>query len=100
LFNKHKTTHISRNFEGEELKGKQIMIKNAAIESTPQVLGGTPVFQGTRVPVRTLIEYLEAGDRLDDFLKDFPTASLHRCSQAISSRKSVATTMLTGGVTA
>lgn len=41
------------------------MIKNAAIESTPKVLGGTPVFQGTRVPVRTLIEYLEAGDRLE-----------------------------------
>ena len=39
------------------------------------ILGGTPVFSGTRVPVRILIEYLEAGDRLDDFLDNFPTVS-------------------------
>lgn len=38
-------------------------------------LGGLPVFSGTRVPVKTLIEYLEAGDRLDDFLDDFPTVT-------------------------
>ena len=41
----------------------------------PDVLGGTPVFAGTRVPVRILIEHLQAGDRLDDFLTDFPTVS-------------------------
>ena len=39
------------------------------------VLGGVPVFAGTRVPVRILIEHLEAGDRLDDFLDDYPTVS-------------------------
>jgi uncharacterized protein (DUF433 family) len=39
------------------------------------MLGGTPVFAGTRVPVRTLLDYLEAGDRLDDFLEDFPTVT-------------------------
>lgn len=38
-------------------------------------LGDTPVFSGTRVPVRILIEHLEAGDRLDDFLDSFPTVS-------------------------
>ncbi|MBI3448145.1 MAG: DUF433 domain-containing protein [Acidobacteria bacterium] len=37
------------------------------------LLSGTPVFSGTRVPVQTLLDYLEAGDRLDDFLEDFPT---------------------------
>ncbi len=37
------------------------------------ILGGTPVFAGTRVPVRTLLDCLAAGDRLDDFLEDFPT---------------------------
>ena len=45
------------------------------IQSSRDILGGEPVFRGTRVPVRTLVEYLEAGDRLDDFLKDFPTAT-------------------------
>jgi len=40
-----------------------------------EILGGIPVFQGTRVPVKTLFDYLEAGDRLDDFLDDFPTVS-------------------------
>lgn len=45
------------------------------IESRPETLGGTPVFAGTRVPVGTLIEYLEAGERISDFLEDFPTVS-------------------------
>jgi uncharacterized protein (DUF433 family) len=43
------------------------------VHSDPDILGGTPVFIGTRVPVRTLLEYLEAGDSLDEFLEDFPS---------------------------
>ena len=43
------------------------------IDRNPDVLGGTPVFSGTRVPVRILMEHPEAGDRLDDFLNDYPT---------------------------
>ena len=46
-----------------------------AIERSPDVLGGTAVFAGTRVPVRTLIDYLEAGDSLDAFLDDSPTVT-------------------------
>ena len=42
------------------------------IDRNPDILGGTPVFSGTRVPVRILMEHLEAGDRLDDFLDDYP----------------------------
>jgi uncharacterized protein (DUF433 family) len=38
----------------------------------PDILGGTPVFAGTRVPVQTLLDYLEAGDSIDDFLEGFP----------------------------
>lgn len=38
-------------------------------------MGGTPVFDGTRVPVQTLIDYLEGGESIDDFLKGFPTVS-------------------------
>ena len=51
------------------------------IERNPDILGGTPVFAGTRVPVRILMEHLEAGDRLDDFLTDFPTVAR---SQAVA----------------
>ena len=40
-----------------------------------EILGGSPVFAGTRVPVRILIEHLEAGDRLDDFLEEYPTVA-------------------------
>lgn len=45
------------------------------ITSSPERLGGTPVFAGTRVPVQTLIEYLESGHPLDQFLDDFPSVT-------------------------
>ena len=45
------------------------------IHSDPDILGGTPVFVGTRVPVKTLMDYLEAGDSLDEFLDHFPSVS-------------------------
>lgn len=45
------------------------------IHSNPEIMGGTPVFVGTRVPVQTLLDYLEAGDPLDEFLNDFPSVS-------------------------
>ena len=41
----------------------------------PEVMSGTPVFSGTRVPAQTLIEYLEAGDSIDEFLEGFPTVT-------------------------
>jgi uncharacterized protein (DUF433 family) len=43
------------------------------IHSDPEVMGGTPVFVGTRVPLETLFDYLRAGEPLSEFLKDFPT---------------------------
>ena len=45
------------------------------ISKDPEVLGGTPVFSGTRVPIETLFDHLEAGVSLDEFLDDFPTVS-------------------------
>jgi len=45
------------------------------IERDPDILGGTPVFVGTRVPVQTLFDYLEGGDTLDEFLVQFPSVS-------------------------
>ena len=45
------------------------------IHSDPEILSGTPVFVGTRVPVRSLFDYLEGGDTLDEFLRQFPSVS-------------------------
>jgi len=48
-------------------------MKERIVTCSPDVMGGTPVFAGTRVPVQTLIDYLEGGDTIDDFLEGFPT---------------------------
>jgi uncharacterized protein (DUF433 family) len=45
------------------------------IHSDPEILSGTPVFVGTRVPAQSLFDYLEGGDTLDDFLRQFPTVT-------------------------
>ena len=45
------------------------------VHTDPEILGGTPVFVGTRVPVRALIDYLEAGESLSEFLEDFPSVT-------------------------
>ena len=45
------------------------------ISTAPDVLGGTPVFAGTRVPIQTLFDYLEGGESVDDFLDGFPSVS-------------------------
>ena len=66
---------------------------DALIDRNPDILGGTPVFAGTRVPVRILMEHLEAGDRLDEFLDDYRTVS--RC-QAVALLER-ATAMLVSG---
>jgi len=51
------------------------MSELAVVSTDPEVMSGAPCFAGTRVPARTLIDYLEAGDSLDEFLEDFPTVS-------------------------
>ena len=53
------------------------------IHSDPEILGGTPVFLGTRVPVRNLIDFLEAGDSLEDFLKSFPSVAREQAVAAL-----------------
>lgn len=50
-------------------------MKPPLITSSPEVMGGTPVFAGTRVPAQTLLDYLKAGESIDDFLEGFPTVS-------------------------
>ena len=48
-------------------------MKEPIATRSPDIMGGTPVFAGTRVPVQTLIDYLEGGDTIDNFLEGFPT---------------------------
>jgi uncharacterized protein (DUF433 family) len=51
------------------------MIKDELIVKSPEIMSGIPVFKGTRVPIKNLTDYLEAGDSLDEFLDDFPSVS-------------------------
>lgn len=51
------------------------MSQQSIVTISPDVMSGTPVFQGTRVPVQTLMDYLMAGESIDDFLEGFPTVS-------------------------
>ena len=51
------------------------MLKLPIINISPEIMSGTPVFTGTRVPVQTLLDYLKAGDSIDDFLDGFPTVT-------------------------
>ena len=48
-------------------------MKRRIISRDREVMGGTPCFAGTRVPIQTLLDYVEAGDSIDEFLTDFPT---------------------------
>ena len=50
-------------------------MKQSVISCAPDVMGGTAVFAGTRVPVQTLLDYLEAGETVDDFLEGFPSVT-------------------------
>ena len=56
---------------------------SSILHSSPDILGGTPVFVGTRVPVKNLFDYLEAGDSLDTFLDEFPTVAREQAVQAL-----------------
>ena len=57
------------------------------VTSDPQIMSGTPVFVGTRVPFQTLLDYLEAGQPLSEFLEDFPTVSRERAITALEQAK-------------
>ncbi|OFW15203.1 MAG: hypothetical protein A3F70_12830 [Acidobacteria bacterium RIFCSPLOWO2_12_FULL_67_14] len=57
--------------------------KLPVVHSDPEILGGTPVFVGTRVPVKNFYDYLEGGDSLDDFLEDFPSVTREQAVAAL-----------------
>jgi uncharacterized protein (DUF433 family) len=57
------------------------------ITKNPDILGGTPVFRGTRVPIQALFDYLEGGETLEDFLEGFPTVSRESAITALEEAK-------------
>lgn len=57
------------------------------ISCSPDVMSGTPVFTGTRVPVQTLLDYLEAGDSIDDFLAGFPSVTREQVIEFLEQAK-------------
>ena len=59
-------------------------ITTSVIHSDPEILGGIPVFVGTRVPLQNLIDYLSAGDSLEDFLHSFPSVSREQAVAALA----------------
>jgi len=61
--------------------------RGSVIHSDPEILGGTVVFVGTRVPVKSLLDYLEAGRPLDEFLDDFPSVSRKQAVAALEEAK-------------
>jgi uncharacterized protein (DUF433 family) len=70
-----------------------MMRQSDIVHSDPGILGGTPVFVGTRVPIQSLFDYLEGGETLDEFLRQFPSV---RRDQAIAALDLARVTLLTG----
>lgn len=67
------------------------MQRESVIVRDPEILGGTPCFRGTRVPVDSLIDYLEAGDSLNEFLENFPSVSREAAIAALEEAKALLT---------
>ena len=63
------------------------MNQGSVVHSAPEILGGTPVFVGTRVPLQALIDYIDGGHSLDEFLDDFPTVSRELAVAALEQAK-------------
>lgn len=61
--------------------------KTSVVHSDPDILGGVPVFVGTRVPIKTLLDYLESGDSLNEFLDHFPSVSREQAIAALELAK-------------
>ena len=65
------------------------MPESPIIVRDPEIMSGTPCFRGTRVPFQTLLDYLESGDTLDDFLEQFPTVNRDMAVAALEKAKEV-----------
>ena len=63
------------------------MAEEILVQRSEEILGGTPVFAGTRVPVQTLFSYIEEGDTLDEFLDDFPAVTREHAVKVLERMK-------------
>ena len=70
-------------------EGESMTIKDSVIHSRKDTMGGTPVFKGTRVPLKNLFDYLAGGYSLDEFLDDFPSASREQAIRALDMAREV-----------
>ena len=66
--------------------------RELVVQRDPEILGGTPVFVGTRVPVKILFDYLEAGDSLEAFLDEFPSVNREQAVAALEFARAILTT--------
>ena len=64
-----------------------MVVANSIVVRNPEILGGTPVFRNTRVPFQALLDYLEGGQTLDEFLDDFPTVTRDAAVSALELAK-------------
>jgi uncharacterized protein (DUF433 family) len=67
-------------------------MKYGAVNIDPETMGGTPVFAGTRVPIQTLFDYIEGGDKIADFLDDYPSVNLTQVIDVLEMAKKTMTT--------
>ncbi|MGL4462525.1 MAG: DUF433 domain-containing protein [Planctomycetia bacterium] len=72
-------------------------LTTSVVHADPEIMGGVPVFVGTRVPVRTLLDYLAAGDSLDVFLDHFPTVSREQAVAALGQKVNFAVEVRSDG---
>ena len=63
-----------------------------AVNIDPETMGGTPVFTGTRVPIQTLFDYIEGGEKLEEFLDDFPSVTKKHAIEVLERAKKTITT--------
>ncbi len=75
-------------------KARSVNLAGEVIVKDPDVLGGTPVFRGTRVPFQALLDYLEGGQNLNEFIDDFPTVTREAAMSALELAISVLTGQL------
>lgn len=67
------------------------MTKSSVFHSDPEILGGTVVFRGTRVPLKNLVDYLERGYTIDEFLDDFPSVSREQAIRGVEEARELLT---------
>ncbi len=72
-----------------KLEGDKVVKPADIVVRDPEILGGTPVFRGTRVPFQNLLDYLEGGETLDEFLDDFPTVTREAAIAALEQAKTL-----------